>query len=147
MSSSCQSSLTPLFLEQKGALMFVAQLLSRVWPFATPWTAARQSSLSFTTSLSLLKLMSNESVMTCNQLILWTPFPYPQSFPALGSFPMSQFFTSGGQRLGASASAPVLPMSNQSWFPLGLTGLTSHVYCTATKWIKLIIIGKTQLFS
>ena len=47
----------------------------------------------------------------------------PQSFPALGSFPMSQLFTSGGQCIGASAS--VLPMNIQDWFPLGLTGLIS----------------------
>jgi len=45
-----------------------------------------------------------------------------QSFPASGSFPMSQFFTSGGQNTGVSASAPVLPMNIQGWFPLGLTG-------------------------
>ena len=48
-----------------------------------------------------------------------------QSFPASGSFPMSQLFTSGVQRLGASASASVLPMNIQGRFPLGLTGLIS----------------------
>ena len=48
-----------------------------------------------------------------------------QSFLASGSFPMSQFFTSGGQSTGASASASVLPMNIQDWFPLGLTGLIS----------------------
>ena len=46
-----------------------------------------------------------------------------QSFPASGSFPMSQFFTSCGQTIGASALASVLPMNIQGWFPLGLTGL------------------------
>ena len=45
-----------------------------------------------------------------------------QSFPASGSFPMSQFFPSGGQSIGVSASASVLPMNIQDWFPLGLTG-------------------------
>ena len=49
----------------------------------------------------------------------------PQSYPASGSFPMSWFFTSGGQSIGASASASVLPVSIQGWFPLGLTGLIS----------------------
>ena len=49
----------------------------------------------------------------------------PQSFPASGSFPRSQLFTSGGQSIGASASASVLPMNIQGWFSLGLTGLTS----------------------
>ena len=48
-----------------------------------------------------------------------------QSFPASGSFPMSQFFTSGGQRIGASMSALTLPINIQSWFPLGLTDLIS----------------------
>ena len=46
----------------------------------------------------------------------------PQSFPAPGSFPVSQFFASGGQSIGVSASASVLPMNIQDWFPLGLTG-------------------------
>ena len=48
-----------------------------------------------------------------------------QSFPASGSFPMSQFFSSGGQSIGVSASAPALPMTIQDWFPLGLTSLIS----------------------
>ena len=48
-----------------------------------------------------------------------------QSFPATGSFPVSQFFTSGGQRIGVSASASVLPMNVQDWFPLGWTGWIS----------------------
>ena len=50
-------------------------------------------------------------------------FSRPQSFPGAGSFPMSQLFSSGGQNIGASASASVLPMDIQGWFPLGLTGL------------------------
>ena len=50
---------------------------------------------------------------------------YPQSFPASGSFPMSWLFTSGGQSIGASVSASVLPVNVQGWFPLGLTGLIS----------------------
>ena len=49
----------------------------------------------------------------------------PQSFPASGSFPISQLFASGGQRIGASASVSVLSMNTKSWFPLGLTGLIS----------------------
>ena len=68
--------------------------------------------------------MSIELVMPSNQLIL-VPFSHLQSFPASGSFPMSQFFTSGGQSIGASALASVLPMNIQDRFPLGLTGLTS----------------------
>ena len=103
------------------------QLLSCVWLFATPWTTAHQVSLSITSSWSLLKLMSIESVMTSNHLIL-VPFCLSfssQSFPASGSFPMSQFFTSGGQSTGVSASTSVLPMNIQDWFPLGWTGWIS----------------------
>ena len=48
-----------------------------------------------------------------------------QSFPASGSFPMRQFFTSGGQSIGVSASASVHPLNIQDWFPLGLTGWIS----------------------
>ena len=58
---------------------------------------------------------------TINHLILCHPLPLP--FPASGSFPMSQFFASGGQSIGVSASASVLPANNQDWFPLGWTGL------------------------
>ena len=53
------------------------------------------------------------------------PFSCPESFPASGSFPVSQLFASGGQSIGASASVSVLPMNVQGWFPLGLTGLIS----------------------
>ena len=54
----------------------------------------------------------------------------PRSFPASGSFPVSKLFISGGQSIGASALASVLPMNIQGWFPLGLTGLVSlHVTC------------------
>ena len=61
----------------------------------------------------------------CHPTISSSVIPFSsclQSFPASGSFPMSQFFTSGGQSIGASASASVLPMNIQDWFLLGLTG-------------------------
>ena len=89
------------------------------------WTTAHQASLSFTVSRSLLKLMSVESVMLSKHLILCHPlFILLSIFPESGSFPVSQF-TSGGQSIGTSASASVLPMNIQGWFPLGLTGLIS----------------------
>ena len=113
------------------------QSLSRVWLFARPWTAARQASLSITNSRSLLKLMSSESVMPSKHLILCRPFPSSlQSFPASGSFPVSQIFPSGGQSIGVSASASVLPMNIQNWFPLGWTG-----------WISLQSKGLSRVFS
>ena len=94
--------------------------------FATPWTAAHQASLSFTVSWSLLKLMSWSQWSHPNISSSVIPFSFcPQSSPASGSFPMSQFFASGGQRIGVSASASVLPVNLQGWFPLALTGLIS----------------------
>ena len=61
---------------------------------------------------------------------------YPQSLPASGSFPMSQLFTSGGQSVGVSASASVLPMNTQDWSPLGWTS-----------WISLQSMGLSRVFS
>ena len=100
------------------------QSLSCVQLFATPWTAAHQASLSITNSQSLPKLMSSESVMPSNHLILYHPLLFlPSVFPTSGSFQMSQLFTSSGQRFGVSASTSVLPMNTQDWSPLdGLVG-------------------------
>ena len=124
----------------------VVQLLRHVWFFVTERTAARQASLSFTISWSLLTLMSIESVILSNHLILCgslllfrllpSPLPSPlQSFTASGSFPNNQLSTSGGQSSGTSAS--VLPMNIQGWSPLGLTGLIScypRVFSSNTIW-------------
>ena len=88
--------------------------VSHVWLFATPWIAAHKASLSITNSRSMLKLMPIESEMPSNHLILCCPFSsFLQSFPASGSFQMSQFFTSGSQSIRVSASASVLPMNIQ----------------------------------
>ena len=79
------------------------------------------------------------------------PFPScPQSFPASGSFPVSQFFTSGGQSIGVSASASVVPMNIQDWFPLGLTGL---IFCSLKNLLQhhsskaSILLGLNFLYS
>ena len=110
------SSLAPLW-------SISVQSLSHIQLFVTPWTAACQASLSITNSWSVFKLMTTESVMPSNQLILCFPLlSCLQSFPASGSFLMSQLFSSAGQSIGASASASVLPMNIQDWFPLGWTG-------------------------
>ena len=104
----------------------VVQPLSYVRFFATPWTATHQAFLSFTISWSLCKLTSVELVMAFNHLIFCPPFSScPQSFPASGSFQMSQLFASGGQSIRISASASVLPMKIQGQFPLGLAGWIS----------------------
>ena len=104
------------------------QSLSSCSYSVTPWTAARQASLSITNSRGLLKLMSIKSVMPTNRLILCHSLLNLLSiFPASGSFLMSQFFTLGGQNIGASASASaeVLPVNIQDQYLLGLTGLFS----------------------
>ena len=93
---------------------------------ATPWTAACQVSLSITNSWSFLKLISIESVMPSNHLIVCCSFSScPQSFQGSGSFQKSQFFASGGQNFGVSASASVFLKNIQDWFPLGWTGWIS----------------------
>ena len=90
----------------------------------TPWTAARQASLSITNSQSLFKLMSIASVMPSNHLIFSHPLLLPPSiFPSIRVFSMRKFFTSSGQSIGVSDSASVLPMNTQDWSPLGGTGL------------------------
>ena len=74
-------------------------------------------------------------------------FSCPQSFPASGSFPKSRLFASGGQSIGASASASVLPMNIQGWFPLGLTGLISLLSKELSRVFSSTIIQKNQFFS
>ena len=70
-----------------------------------------------------------------------------QSFPASGSFPMSQFFAAGGQSIRASVLASVLPMNIQGWFPLGLTGLISLQYKWLSRVFSSTIIQKHWFFS
>ena len=113
------------------------QLLNHVWLFATPWTTARQASLSIANSWSLLRLMFIELVMSSNHLILSCPLLLlPQSLSASGSFPMSQLFTWDGQSIGVSALASVLPKKPQGWSPLGWNG-----------WISLQSKGLSRVFS
>ena len=102
----------------------VVQSRSHVRLFVISWTAACWACLSSTVYCSLLKLVSIELMMTSNRLVLYCPLPLLLSiFPASRSFPMSWFFTSGGQSIGALASTSVLPMNIQGRFLLGLTGL------------------------
>ena len=111
--------------------------LSYVRLFATPWTEALQASLSITNPQSLFKLMSMG--WWCHPTISSSVIPFSsclQSFPASGSCQMSQFFLSGDQSTGDSASTSVLPMNIQDWFPLG---------CTV--WISLQSKGFSSVFS
>ena len=101
------------------------QSLSRVRLFATPWTTARQASLSITNSWSLLRLMRCHSAISSISSSV-SPFSSClHSFPASGSFSRSQFFESGDQTIGVSALASILPMNIQDRFPLGWTGWIS----------------------
>ena len=123
---------------QKEILLFtthilVVQSLSHVQLFATPWTAGSQASLSFTVSRNLLKLMSIESVMPSNHLIL--------CFPLLPSISLSirVFSNEWALHIRCSeywSSTSVLPMNMQDWFPLGLIGL-----------ISLLSKGPSRVFS
>ena len=116
--------------------------------FVTPWTAACQAFLSITNSWSLLKLMSIELVMPSNHLIFCHPLLLsPSIFSTSGSFPTSQFFTSGGQSTGLSASASVLLMNIQVWFPLGWTGRISLQSKGFSRVFSNTTVQKHQFFS
>ena len=137
------------YLEYKeGFYLSSVQLLSRVRLFATPWIGARQASLSITNSRSLLKLMPIKLVMPSSHLILCCPLlllpPIP---PSIRVFPMSQHFTWGGQSIGVSASASVLPMNTQDWSPLGQTGWISLESKGLSRVFSNTTVQKHQLFS
>ena len=103
-------------------LLLLFSLLNRVQSW---WPHGLQPSLSFIISRSLLKLASIESALPSNHLVLCHPFFLPSIFSHQGLFTVSWLFESGGQSIGALASASVLPMNIQCWFLLGLTGLIS----------------------
>ena len=112
------------------------QSLSGVQLFATPWTAARQAFLSITPGV-----YSNSYPLSqwWNPAVSSSVIPFSsclQSFSASGAFQMSQLFTSGGQSIGLSASASILPLNTQHWSPLGWTG-----------WISLQSKGLSRVFS
>ena len=102
------------------------QLLSHVRIFATPWTAACQASLFITNSRSLLKLMSIESVMPSNHLILCHPLLLPPSiFPSIRVFSNESALWIRWPNIEVSASTSVLSMNIPDWFTLGLTSCIS----------------------
>ena len=132
---------------QRAASIFSSvQLLSRVQLFAT-----RQASLSITNSQSLLKLMSIKSVMPSNHLILYNPLLLLLSIFCQNQ-DLSQWVSSSHQvAKGLWASASVLPMNIQDWFPLGWTGWISllslshwylwHTHC-ARPWSSLCVLNR-----
>ena len=125
------------FRKQNVNFLVVVQSLSHVQLFATSWTIACQALLSSTISWSLLRFMSTESVMLSSHRILCSSlFLLPSVFPSIRVFSLSWLFASCSHNIGASASAVVLPVNIQSWFPLGLTGL-----------IPLLSKGLSRIFS
>ena len=102
------------------------QSLSHVQLFATPWTAACQSSLSITNSQSLPKLISIDLVVPTNHLILCRPLLLrPSIFPSIRVFSSESALHIKWPKDWNFASASVLSMNIQDWFPLGLAGLIS----------------------
>ena len=133
-SDSCLISIFSLSLSR---IISSVHSLSLVWLFAIQWTAACQASCPSPTP----RIYPNSCPLSqwYHPTISSSVVPFTshlQSFPASGFFQMSQVFTSGGQSTGVSASASVLPMNIQDWFPLGWTG-----------WISLLSKGLSRVFS
>ena len=127
-------------------VLLLFSLLSPDWLFATPWTAVPQASLSFTISQSLLKLMSIELVMLSNHLILYCPLLLSSVFPSIRVFSSELALRIRWQSIRISASASVLPVNIQDWFPLGLTGLISLKSKGLSRIFSNTTVGKYQFF-
>ena len=125
------------------------QSLSHVQLFVTPSTAAHQDSLSITNSWSLLKLMSIKSVMPSNHLILCRPLLLPPSiFPSIKVFSKESVLCIRWPKYWrASASASVLPMNIQDWFPLGWTGWISLQSKELSRVFSNTTVQKHRFFS
>ena len=118
--------LQPRTLTQFLSLISSVQSLSHVRLFATPWTAAHR----LPCPSPIPRACSNSCPLSwwCHPTISFSVIPFSSclhTFPASESFPISHFFTSDGHSTGASASASVLPLNIQDWFPLGWTGWIS----------------------
>ena len=124
------------------------QLLSHVWLFETPWTATRQASLSITNSQSLPKLMSIESMMPSNYLILCCPLLLlPSIFPSIRVFSNeSALRIRWGQIIGVSASTSVLPRNTQDWSPLGWADWISLQFKGLLRVLSNTTVQKHQFF-
>ena len=120
-----------------GVAAVVVQLLSYVWLFVTPWTAAHQASLSFTTSQRLLKLMSIEPVMTSNHLTLCHALLFlPSIFPSIRVFSNELALHIRWPKYWSFSFSISSSNEYSGWLPLGLTG-----------WISLLSKGLSRVFS
>ena len=133
----------------KGPWCWDNQIITMVWSLTSQFSSITQLCLIVAPWLQHSRPPCPSQLPECTQThVHWVsddiqpsssvvPFSScPQSFPALGSFQMSQLFASGGQRIGVSASASVLPMNIQDWSPLGWTG-----------WISLQSKGLSRVFN
>ena len=130
-----------------AGIFVIVHLLSSVQLFETPWTEH--------TWLPCPSLSSRVCSNSCPLSQQGHPtisssvapfFSCPQSFPTSWSFPVSQLFASGGRSIGASASASVLPVNIQGWFPLGLTGLISLLFKGFSRVFSNTTVWKYQFF-
>ena len=148
---NCACYIIQLFLRGKNFHLLgfqSVQSLSCVPLFVTPWTAARQASLSFTNSRSLLKLMSIELVMLFNYLILCCPLLLlPSIFPRIRVFSNESALHIRWPKYWSSSSASVLPMNIQDWSPLGLTSLISMQSKGFSRIFPNTTVQKHQFFS
>ena len=142
-----------LYLKTLWYFLLLFQSLSCVWFFVTTWTAARQASLSFTFSQSLLKIMSTESVMPFNYLILCLPLlPLPSVFPSIRVFSNESALCNRWPKYWSCS----ISHSNEysGWFPLGLTNLISLlskglsiVFSSTTIWKHQFLSTQPSLWS
>ena len=134
-----------LFFKKGNQFYSVAQLCLTLWPHGLQH--ARLSCLSPTP-----RVYPNSYPLSrwCHPIISSSVVPFSfclQSFPASGSFQMSQFLTSGGQIIGVSTSASILPMNIQDWFPLGWTGWISLLSKGLSRVSSNTTVQKHQFFS
>ena len=125
------------------AISIVVQSLSRVWVFATPWTAVRQVSLPFT----IFGVCSNSCPLSQWVHPTSSSSVIPSTPPSIRVFPMCPFFTSGCRSIGLSASAPALTTNIQGWFPLGLARLISLLSKGLSKVFSNTTVQKASIFS
>ena len=121
------------------------QSLSRVWLFATPWTAAHQASLSITNSRSPPKPMSIESVMPSNHFILYCPLLLsPSFFPSIRVFSNESALRFRWPKYWSFTSTSVFPMNIQDWSPLGWTekGMANHFSIPALRTPRTVWKGR-----
>ena len=143
----CQNVFSSFVLNFQEPVLFsivVVHSLSHVQLFVTPWTAAHQTSLSFTVSWSLLRLMSIELMMPSNCLILCHHLILPPSiFPSIRVFSVSWLFASRSQSIGTSVQYH--PFKGYSgWFHLGLTGLISSQSKSLSRVFSSTIVQRHQ---